>query len=78
MLPDITVHIETDKEGQSSYERLYAHISKIEKDKVSIIPGRTKVIWDGKTYKVMGIIDYTSKFRFQNAELELRRQLEHI
>ena len=78
MLPDIIIHKEPRKEGQYSYERLYAHISKTEMDKVDMIPGKTRVVWNGLTYKVMGIIDYRSKFKFQNAEIELRRQLGDI
>ena len=78
MLPDNIIHREPRKEGQYSYERVTAQISKDELDKVSIIPGKTKIIWNGLTYKVMSMIDYTSKLYFQLAELELRRQLEHI
>ena len=78
MLPDYNIHVETKKEGQSKFERVYAQISKIEMDKISIIPGKTKVIWNGNTYKVTTIIDYTLKPLFQLAEIEMRRQLEYI
>ena len=78
MLPDLNIHRETRKEGQYSYERVYAHISKGEMDKVDMIPGKTRVVWNGLTYKVMNILDYSSKILFQNAEIELRRQIGHI
>ena len=78
MLPDNIIHKEPRKEGQYSYERVIAQVSDKEMNKISIIPGKTKIIWNGLTYKVMSIIDYTSKILFQNAELELRRQIEHI
>jgi hypothetical protein len=76
MLPDMNIHRESRKEGQYSYERVYAHISKNEMDKVDMIPGKTRVVWNGLTYKVMNIIDYRSKFKFQNAEIEMRRQID--
>jgi hypothetical protein len=78
MLPDLTIHRETRKEGQYSYERVYAHISKDEMDKVDMIPGKTRIVWNGLTYKVMNIVDYRSKILFQNAEIELRRQIGNI
>jgi len=78
MLPDGQVYHENRKEGQFSYERVYAHVSKNEMDKTPIVPGRTKVIWNGLTYVVMEIIDYSNKLLFKNAEIELRRKLDHI
>lgn len=78
MLPDRNVFKEPRKEGQYNYERLIAHVSKDEIDKVEMIPGKTKVVWNGLTYKVVSIIDYTSKILFRNAEIEMRRQLGNI
>lgn len=75
ILPDEIIHREPRKEGQYSYERLFAQVSKTEMDKVNIKEGKTKVIWNGLTYKVYSVIDYTSKPRFKLAELEMRRQL---
>lgn len=78
MLPDMNVFREPRKEGQYNYERLFAQVSKDEIDKVEMIPGKTKVVWNGLTYKVVNIIDYTSKKLFRNAEIEMRRQLGDI
>jgi len=78
MLPDGVIYREPRKEGQYSYERVTAQISSEEMDKIDMIPGKTKVIWNGLTYKVMSIIDYRDKILFQNAEIELRRQLGNI
>lgn len=78
MLPDTNVFNEPKKEGQYNYERLFAHVNKDEMDKVDMIPGKTKVVWNGLTYKVVNIINYTSKILFQNAEIEMRRQLGDI
>ena len=78
MLPDNIIYREPRKEGQYSYESVTAQITEDELDKVSIIPGKTKIIWNGLTYKVMSMIDYTSKPLFRLAEIEMRRQLEHI
>ena len=78
MLPDRNVFKEPRKEGQYNYERLLAHVSKYEIDKVDMIPGKTKVVWNGLTYKVVSILDYTSKKLFRNAEIEMRRQLGNI
>lgn len=78
MLPDMNIHREPRKEGQYSYERVYAHISRTEMDKVEIIPGKTRIVWNGLTYKVMNILDYSSKILFQNAEIEMRRQVGDI
>lgn len=78
MLPDMTIYREPRKEGQYSYERLLAHVSKDEMDKVDMIPGKTKIVWNGLTYKVVNIIDYRSKLLFRNAEIEMRRQLGDI
>jgi hypothetical protein len=41
-----------------------------------MIPGKTRVVWNGNEYKVIGIIDYRTKVRFQNAEIEMRRRLD--
>lgn len=78
MLPDGVMHRESRKEGQYAYERVTAQISSEEMDKVDMIPGKTRVVWNGLTYKVMSIIDYRDKILFQNAEIELRRQLGNI
>ena len=47
MLPDLNIHRETRKQGQYSYERVYAHISKSEMNKIDMIPGKTRVVWNG-------------------------------
>lgn len=78
MLPDMNVFHEPRKEGQYNYERLFAQVSKGELDKVDMIPGKTKVVWNGLTYKVVNILNYTSKKLFRNAEIEMRRQLGNI
>jgi hypothetical protein len=76
MLPDMNLHREPRKEGQYSYETLFAHVRRDEMDKVNMIPGKTRVVWNGNEYKVIGIIDYRTKVRFQNAEIEMRRRLD--
>jgi len=78
MLPDITIHSEPRKGGQYSYERLYAQVSKDEIDDVDIIPGKTRVVWNGLEYRVVHIIDYTSKLLFRNVEIEMRRNIGNI
>jgi len=74
ILPDDSIYEEDRNGGYTMTEVLFAHIRKTEMDKVSLIPGRTKVIWNGNTYRVMDIVDYTSKPKFKNAELRLVRK----
>lgn len=76
ILPDDNRHREPRKEGQYSYEQLFAHVRKTEMAKVDMIPGKTRVVWNGNEYKVINIIDYRTKVRFQNAEIEMRRRLD--
>ena len=76
VLPDIDIHMETREEGQFHFERVYAHIRKSQKELVDIIPGKTRIEWNGNNYVVADIIDYTSKKLFQNAEIEMRRRLD--
>lgn len=78
ILPDDTVYKEDREGGYQQIEQLFAHISKKEIDKVSLIPGRTQVIWNGNTYRVIDIIDYTSKPRFKNAEIRMVRKTNVI
>lgn len=78
ILPDDTRYKEDRNGGYQQIEQLFAHISKKEIDKVSLIPGRTKVIWNGNTYRVVDIIDYTSKPRFKNAEIRMVRKTHVI
>ena len=78
MLPDNNLYKELRREGQYNYERVTAHVSKGEIDKVDMIPGKTKIVWNGLTYKVVSIIDYTSKLLFKTAEIEMRRQIGDI
>lgn len=78
MLPDNNIYRELRREGQFNYERVTAQISKDEMEKVDMIPGKTKIVWNGFTYKVVNITDYTSKLLFRNAEIEMRRQLGDI
>jgi len=76
ILPDETIHREPRKEGQYSYERLFAQVRSDEMEKVDMIPGKTRVIWNGLEYRVVGIIDVRSKKKFKNAEIEMRRLLD--
>jgi len=75
MLPDSNIYRENRKEGQFFYERVFAQVRKDEINRVSIIPGKTRIEWNGYTYVVYQMLDYTSKKLFQNAEIELRRRL---
>ena len=75
MLPGSELYREQRQEGQYTYERIFAHVNKDEIDKVSLVEGKTKVIWNGLTYRVIRVMDYTSKKRFRNAEIELRRRI---
>jgi len=77
ILPDQSVFREPRKEGQYQFERLFAHITKSEIAKAEITPGKTKVVWNGNTYKVYSKMDYTSKFKFKIAEIEMRRKIEY-
>jgi len=77
ILPDESKFREPRKEGQYQYERLFAHVRKTEMLKADIIPGKTKVIWNGETYKVFSKLDYTTKPKFRIAEIEMRRRIEY-
>ena len=74
ILPDDSIYEEDRTGGYTITEQLFAHISKTEMEKVPLIPGRTQVIWNGNTYRVMDIIDYTSKPKFKNAEIRMVRK----
>lgn len=76
ILPDTSVFRESRKEGQYQYERLFAQVRKTEIEKASIIPGKTRIIWNGNTYKVFSKMDYTSKPKFKIAEIEMRRRID--
>ena len=76
IMPDMDIHIETREEGQYHYERVYAHVRKSQIELVDIIPGKTRIDWNGNEYVVRDILDYTSKKLFQNAEIEMRRRLD--
>ena len=76
MLPDFEIHRESTVHGQYSYERLFAHVRVDEMDKVDMIPGKTRVEWNGYIYIVYRVLDYTSKTLFRNAEIEMRRRLD--
>jgi len=78
ILPDVRVYKQDRAGGTYFVETLYGQIRKTELDKVSLEPGRTKVIWNGNTYRVMDIIDYTSKMKFKNAELRMQRKVDVI
>jgi len=78
MLPDDSIYEEDRHGGYTQIEQLFAHVSKNEMEKVFLIPGRTKVIWNGNTYRVMDIVDYTSKPNFKNAEIRLVRKIHVI
>ena len=78
ILPDESVYEEDRNGGYTMTENLFAHISKSEMENVSLIPGRTQVIWNGNTYRVMDIIDYTSKPKFRNAEIRMVRRRDVI
>ena len=74
ILPDDSIYKEDRNGGYQQIEQLFAHISKKEINKVSLIPGRTQVIWNGNTYRVVDIIDMTTKPRFKNAEIRMVRK----
>lgn len=74
ILPDDSIYEEDRNGGYTMTEQLFAHISKTEMEKVSLIPGRTRVIWNGNEYRVVDIIDYTSKPKFKNAEIRMVRK----
>jgi len=76
MMPDFEIYREMRKEGQYSYERVFAQIRLSEMDKLDMIPGKTRIEWNGNTYVIHNILDYTSKIMFQNAEIEMRRRLD--
>lgn len=75
IMPDGSRFREPRKEGQYNYERIFAHVSKNEIEKADIIEGKTKIVWNGNTYKVFTKLDYTSKPRFRIAEIEMRRKI---
>jgi len=76
VMPDLDSYAEPRKEGQYNYERLFAQVRKSEMDRVNLVKGKTKLIWNGLEYKIVNIIDYTSKKLFQNAEIEARRKID--
>jgi hypothetical protein len=78
ILPDDSIYKEDRNGGFQQIEQLFAHISKEEIDKISLITGKTKVIWNGNTYRVVGIIDMTTKPRFRNAEIRMVRKTDVI
>lgn len=78
ILPDDNMYKEDRQGGYQQIEQLLAHISKDEIEKVSLTPGITKVIWNGNTYRVMDIIDYTSKPKWKNAEIRMVRKTHVI
>ena len=78
MMPDFDVYRERRKEGQYSYERVFAHIRLSEMNKLDMIPGKTRIEWNGNTYIVHSILDYTSKNMYQNAEIEMRKRLDIV
>ena len=76
VMPDYAIHRETNREGQSTYERAYMQVRKTEMDKIDMIPGRTRVTWNGYSYRVVNIIDVRNNKFFRNAEVEMRRRLD--
>jgi len=78
MLPDTDVFVEKREEDNYRWETLYAQIRKTEMDKVNMIPGQTRVVWNGNDYKVLEIIDYRNKNLFRLAEIRLARRLDVI
>lgn len=75
MLPDEREYVSTP-DGSYYEETVYAQVRKDEMDKVDMIPGKTKMIWDGNSYRVIEIIDYRTKYKFKNAEITLVRHLD--
>lgn len=75
IMPETNVYRETRKEGRFNVEIVFAHVRKTEMDKVDMLPGKTRITWNGNDYRVMNIIDYRAKPRFKNAEIEMRRTL---
>lgn len=75
ILPDDSVYREPRKEGGYEYEKIFAQVSRDEIAKAAITPGQTRIIWNGNTYKVYRKLDYTTKSRWQLAEIEMRRRI---
>lgn len=75
IMPDIDTHRETRKEGQFEVEVVFAQVRKSEMDKIDMIPGKTRITWNGYSYRVTSIVDYRSKPLFKNAEIEMRRRI---
>ena len=76
LMPDLDIHIEARRDGQYRYDKVYAHVRQSVMDSVSIIPGKTRIEWNGNEYVVSNILDYTSKKLFRNAEIEMRKRLD--
>jgi len=76
MLPDENRYRENRKDGIYQYEKLFAHVRKDEMEKVEVIPGKSQVIWNGETYRVVTKLPYESKQMFQIAEIEMRRKID--
>lgn len=74
VLPDTETYIQDDK-GFYIRDTAYALVRKEEMDKVDMIPGKTKITWDGNTYRVVGKIDARTKYKFQNAEIRMVRHV---
>lgn len=74
MLPDDRKYKQSD-DGDMLVDMMYAHVRKDEMAKADMIPGKTKIIWNGDTWRVIGIVDYRTKARWQNAEIQL---VKHI
>lgn len=74
MLPDQRRYVE-DPKGFKLVDYMYAHVSREEMTKADMIPGKTKIIWNGDTWRVQGILDYRMKDKWQLAEITL---VKHI
>lgn len=75
IMPDDRFYRENRKEGQYISERVFAHVRKDEMDKVDMIPGKSRITWNGYSYEVVNILDYRDKPLFRNAEIEMRRRI---
>jgi hypothetical protein len=74
MMPDSRRYVQ-GKAGSVLEELAFALVRESEMEKADMIPGKTKIIWNGNTWRILGITDVRNKHKFQNAEISLVRHV---
>lgn len=73
--PDTNTYI-SDEQGAYIREKSYALVRETEMAKCHMEEGKTQIIWNGNTYRVIGIIDQTERPKFRNAEITMVRRVD--